>query len=144
MSRSKKRAKSPELKTARQCVDRWRKERRGVRSRVPQEVWDVAVAAARVEGVWAVSQALRLKHGTLKERHDATVGHAALISEDMGRSAFVEIPAVEPMGYGEGKGGVDVGIELIGRRGDRMRIAMTGASAVDIVGLSQTFWRGQS
>lgn len=144
MSRRKKRAESPELRTARQEVDRWREQRKGTRSRVRQDVWDVAVAAARVEGVWATSQALGLKYDTLKERHDAPVGKLVGISADRGGAAFVEVPAVEVMGRGEGKGDVEVGIELIGRRGDRMRIAMMGARTVDIVELSQTFWRGQS
>ncbi len=34
-------------------------------------------------------------------------------------------------------------IELMGRQGERMRIEIAGSTAVDVLGLSQTFWRRQ-
>ena len=59
------------------------------------------------------------------------------------RPKFVEVvlePAREVGAVGAAGKAV---IELMGRHGERMRIEVAGPTAVDVVGLSQTFWSRQ-
>jgi hypothetical protein len=118
---------------------------------VPQDVWDVAVAAARVEGIWATSQALRLKYDALKAQVEGAPANTDPGCAEMGKSPFVEIAvaaAPTPLSAvplpSPGAGVGTTVVEMMGPHGERMRVAVTGASAVDIVGLSQTFWRAGS
>ena len=93
-----------------------------------------AAAVARVEGLYATAQALRFNYERLKER----VAWAEGKERGNGQSTFVELE------MGQLCGGGRTVIELVGRHGDRMRVDVTGASAVDVVGLTQSFWSRQS
>lgn len=115
-------------------VERWRERREGARARVPEELWNAAVVVARVEGVHATSKALRFNYYSLKDRV-AQAPSEAVVTEEAATAPFVEVQM--PSLDARGDGGTVV--ELVGRRGDRMRI-VAGASAVDVVGLVQAFW----
>ncbi len=115
-------------------VERWRERREGPRARVPEELWNAAVVVARVEGVHATAKALRFNYYSLKERVErapsetvGTTGEAA--------TPFVEVqmPSLDVRGDGS------TVVELVGHRGDRMRI-VASVSAVDVAGLVQAFW----
>jgi hypothetical protein len=156
--------KSQELTEARRCIDRWRRERTSRKETIPDHVWAAAAAAARVDGIWSTSQALRLEFNRLKARVVGTTGKALVatrrvVGESGGRAAvdvrgavgkaearrkpaFVEVvldPVREAASGGVGK----TVVELMGRQGERMRIEIAGPTAVDVLGLSQTFWSQQ-
>ena len=136
------------LSTLQQRVDEWRQHREGGRSPVPEELWAEAVVVAQSEGVYRTSKVLRLGYASLKERLVRAERRCARGEKAIVRAAtFVELPplAVSAGGgragdaRGNGTGGNTV-VEMIGTRGARMRIDVTGASTLDIVGLAQAFW----
>ncbi len=159
---------SRQLDEALRCIDRWRRERASKKEAIPEHVWKAAAEAARVDGVWVTSRALRLEFSRLKARVvDATRGgevrqaiaasaesraHAA---GSLRRRAVVgKRPASRELKFVEvlldaARGGGAVGaagtavVELMGRQGERMRIEVAGSTTVDVLGLSQTFWRCQ-
>jgi len=147
------------------CIDRWRRERASKKETIPDDVWKAAVEAARVDGVWVTSQALRLEFNQLKARMaGATSGRA--VTQAIAACAESTAPAAGSVRHGAvvGKGLAprkpkfvevmlgDAGavgapgtavIELMGRHGERMRIEVAGSSTVDVLGLSQAFWSSQ-
>jgi hypothetical protein len=132
---SMKRAVVVELSALRERVERWRERREGTRARIPEELWNAAVGVARVEGVYATCRALRFNYYSLKDRVNlAESKEGAERGEKIEGAAFVELGAAEL-----GGGGKTV-VELVGRNGGRMRIDMSGAIRVDMVGLVQAFW----
>ena len=118
-------------------VERWRAQRSGGGGgRVPEELWDAAVEVARVEGVHATAKRLRFNYQSLKDRLDRGKHEASGETKaEMTPFVEVEIPALGSTNR-DGK----TVVELVGRRGERMRIDVTGASTVDVVGLAQAFW----
>jgi hypothetical protein len=126
-------------------VEQWRAHREGGRSPVPQELWDAAVAAARIEGVHATSKALRFNYYSLKNRLVAADG-GALGEKKAGGPTFVEmqIPSLPLDCPRESSVDGQAVIELVGASGARMRIHVTGTSRVDVVGLAQAFWSRES
>ena len=133
----KRAAKVVELSALRERVERWRERREGARARIPEELWNAAVGVARVEGIYATCRALRFNYYSLKDRVDLAEKESkerAERGEKIEGAAFVELGAAELGGSGK------TVIELVGRNGGRMRIDMSGASGVDMVGLVQAFW----
>lgn len=124
-----------ELVAVRQRVERWRRKDGGRGSRIPEELWNEAASAARVHGVYATARALRFNYDRLKARAAVVEGEGR--SSKRAASAFVEL-RMEP---GGAAGAV---IELVGRRGDRMRIHLSGARTTEVVDLAQAFWSRQS
>ena len=123
-------------------VEYWRAHRDGGRSMVPEELWNAAVEVARVEGIHATSKALRFNYYSLKDRLVRADG-AALTRRKSDRDAtFVEvqIPSLPSLAPRESAVNDKTVVELVGTGGARMRIDVTGASRVDVVGLAQAFW----
>ena len=159
---------SRQLGEALRCIDRWRRERASKKEAIPDDVWNAAADAARVDGVWVTSRALRLEFNRLKARvAGATSGRAvtqaiaasaestahaagsvrrrAVVGKGMAprRPKFVEVVLDAARDAGAvGAAGTAV-IELMGRHGERMRIEVAGSSTVDVLGLSQAFWSSQ-
>ena len=127
-------AATGQLETLRARVGRWRAGCAGKRSRVPEELWKAAVEVARSEGVYATSRATRFNYKALKVRVDQAVTAASEASAP----AFIEValPAVTSR-----EGASKTVVELEGRGGGRLRVEVTGTSAVDVVGLAHAFWR---
>jgi len=128
-------AGSRELVAVRQRVERWRRDHGGRGSRIPEDLWEEAAGLARVAGLWATARALRLNYDRLKSRVTGKAGRER--AEGQEESGFVDL------GMGQLCGGRTV-LEMMGRGGERMRIEVTGASTVDVVGLTQTFWSRQA
>jgi len=126
---------SRELVAVRQRVERWRRKDGGRGSRIPEDLWNEAAGAARVCGVYRTARTLRLNYDRLKTRAAATEGEGR--SRKIAASAFVEL-RMEPVGAA---GAV---IELVSRRGEQMRIHLSGARTTDLVSLAQAFWSRQS
>ncbi len=115
-------------------VERWRERREGPRARVPEELWNAAVVVARVEGVHATAKALRFNYYSLKDRVEQAPSEAVDTTGEA-TTPFVEVQMPSRDARGDGS----TVVELVGRRGDRMRI-VARASTVDVVGLAQAFW----
>ena len=113
-------------------VERWRKRGGGKGSRMPAELWREATEVARIEGVYAVSRALRIDYNRLKSRVSSEEGTAG------SDKSFVELEASQICG------GCKTVLELVGRAGDRMRLEVAGKPEVDVVGLTQVFLSQQS
>ena len=121
---------SRELVALQRRIERWRRNDGGRGSRIPEELWNEAARAARVHGAYATARALRFNYDRLKARAAAVEGE-----QRSGRSAapaFVELRA--PFGV------PGTMIEWVGRRGDQMRIHLSGARTADLVELAQAFW----
>jgi len=126
-----------DLSTLRERVEQWR-ERRTKRTRIPEELWKAAVRVACVEGVYATSQATRFNYYSLKDRMalaETVAGQER--GEAIAATAFVELGGAQ---LDLGGGGGSTTVEIVGRRGGRMRIDVSGSSGVDVVGLARAFW----
>ena len=116
-------------------VAHWRENRKTARSRIPQELWDEAVAVASIEGVHATAKALRFNYYDLKKRFELAqrpTGQLSTVSDT--DAGFVQVQmrpseVLEPMV-----------IELMARGGDRMRIETQDPAGVDVVGMVHAFW----
>lgn len=126
-----------QLGALRERVEQWRQQRGSRGERIPEELWNAAVEAARVEGVHATCRALRFNAYSLQARMPPEPSEGR--SETSETGAFVEL-SMGQLGCGGGKTVVD----LVGPRGGRMRIDVTGTSPVDIVALAQAFWSRES
>ena len=122
-----------QIKPARQQVEAWRKTRKPG-ERIPEGLWTSLVALARVHGVSPVSQAMRLDYYALKRR--------VLASEPVRRShrktvaPFVELPLI-----GATLTSPKCMVELAKNTGVTMTIRWEGQTAVDLMGLAESFWR---
>lgn len=140
-----KRASEPrreQFKALRRRVEHWRAHRDGGRSMIPEELWNAAVEVARVEGVHATSKAVRFNYYNLKDRL-VLADSAALTPRKPDHDAtFVEVQMRALPSLAPRESAVDdkTVVELVGTSGARMRIDVTGASRVDVVGLAQAFW----
>ena len=147
-----------QLSALRERVDLWREHREGGRSPVPEELWAEAVVVAQSEGVYRTSKVLGFGYASLKERLVRAERRCARAEKKKAKAivraaTFVEIPPLPSGGAslaraaitgGNASAGGNTVVELIGTRGARMRIDVTGASTVDVVGLAQAFWSRES
>jgi hypothetical protein len=164
---------STELKDLVGRVAAWRGESGGRGSRIPEGLWKAAVEVAQVEGVWATAKALRFNYEGLKVRARQDGGGLAVervrrsggakraavaVTNDLDRGASraaetrarrTEVPSSGSAGaqfialdMGHLGGAGRTVIDLVGRNGERMRLDVAGG--VDVAGLVQTFWSGQS
>ena len=135
-------ATTEQLEALRGRVAHWRAHREGGRSMVPVDLWNAAVEVARVAWVHATSKALRFNYYSLKDRLERA-DSAALTPRKPDRGAtFVEVqmPSLPSLASRESAVNDKTVVELVGTGGARMRIDVTGASRVDVVGLAQAFW----
>src|SRR5207247_9292697 len=71
MGRMPGRTQMPEIEQISRKIEQWRKTRLR-RTRMPDELWDAAVALAREHGVYATARDLRISYDGLKSRLDGT------------------------------------------------------------------------
>ena len=71
---------SRQLTEARRRIERWRRERTSRKEAIPEHVWSAAVAAARADGIWSTSRALRLEFNRLKAQVVGTRGKALTLA----------------------------------------------------------------
>ncbi len=120
------------LEEAKRRFEEWRNDRTG-KSRIPAELWSVAVGVARKEGINRTARELHVAWGDLKRRV-ATTGE---VPRHPGPAAFVELVAPEAKSVPE------CTLEVEGRRG-KLRIQLKGASASDLATLSRELWESVS
>jgi hypothetical protein len=127
-------SKAPEisLEEAKERFEEWRNNRRG-KARIPAELWSVAVAIARKEGINRTARGLHVAWDDLKRRVDA-MGE---VRRQPDSPAFVELVAPQTQSLPE------CILEVEGRRG-KLRIQLKGASASDLATLSRALWEAAS
>lgn len=123
-----------QLEALRARVGRWRAGCGGKRCRIPEELWNAAIDVARSEGLYATSKATRLNYGALKLRSERVV---SVGGSETSAPTFIEV-AMPRVTTSEAASKTVV--ELEGRGGGRLRVEVTGMSAVDVVGLAHAFW----
>lgn len=121
----------------RRRLSAWRAEHGGRGRPIPTELWEEAVAIARAEGVARTARELgvdRRRLARLVEPEPApSIG--LRVTEERASAAFVELDAQRVLGpVGQAV------VHLEGRDGERVRIEVSGASAVDVVALASAFW----
>lgn len=120
------------LEELRGRVEDWRKTREKC-SRMPKELWEVAVELAQIGGAEAVARALSLNYESLERRVSVKENGS---SREASRAVFMEfagsaIPA-------------ECVIELEEGDGAKMKIRLRGSSDRDVESLMRAFWgRGQ-
>ena len=139
-------ATSARLERLRQRFERWRGRRKSARARIPEPLWNSAVALAHVCGIHRTSKTLRLEYYSLKKRVEkdlaarrGRVTSLAVAAAGAGEAGspvgptFLELPAAWPVG-----GECTVELEEVG--GAKMRIHLKGFAAPDVAALSRSFW----
>jgi hypothetical protein len=120
-----------QLDELRQSLDHWRREGRTPR-RIPDEIWDQAVAAAAVHGVGPVAKDLHLDHAKLKSLLASKSPQglvAARTQEPPIPATFFEL--VAPPQLSSSLGQCVLSVES--GRGGRMRVEVSG---LDVPGLA--------
>ncbi len=105
------------------------------RTKLPEPLWETAVALARQHGIYAVAHPLRLDYVGLKKRlvgASHTASKAARASNS--KTAFVELPAPRVTLIEEGM------LEFESARGDKMRIPLRATENRDWTKLLRA-WR---
>jgi len=101
---------------------------------IPEVLWSEAVDVARIEGASATARALRLNATRLVERMGA-----AEPEKSTGASDFVELDVAGLWRSDR----MHTVLRFMGRDGERLRIDVTNAKAVDLVDVALAFWSRQ-
>ena len=67
MERTRPDTLAPEIEAVRERIEEWRRTR-AKRTRMPEDLWQAAVALAGDHGTWRISRALRVRYEGLKSR----------------------------------------------------------------------------
>jgi hypothetical protein len=119
-------AESSQVERARKKFGAWRRSRKSL-SRIPDDLWESAVVAAREVGVNQASRALGLEYYALKKRFVASVKEPALAA-----SRFVEFDSGGAPFFTEWS------VEMDNGCGARVRIEARSPGGPDVVGLCRT------
>ncbi len=135
MKRTQRRALPAGVKELRGRIEQWRRTRKG-RSRMPEPLWDAAVAFARVHGVYGISQALRVSYDSLKTRLTRAPKAEARSRGSAAAADFVELAAVPPLMGPPATGTV---VEVVERNGTKLTISLAAGTPLDIAALMKGF-----
>jgi hypothetical protein len=116
-----------DLARGRSRFQAWR-EKREPGSRIPQDLWDMAVGLARIHGVSRTSTVLGLDYYSLRTRVEAAVARPQATA-----TSFVELPS--PIRVGK-----ECRLELDNGTGAIMRVHLVGYEAADVAAVSRSFW----
>ncbi len=109
----------------------WR-EARQVRTRIPDELWELAVKLAFAHGLNRTASILKLDYYALRKRVEARNASATSAAP-----AFVELSPPSLAAPGE------CVIEFEDNLGASMRVHLRGCEVPDLVKLAQSFWSGE-
>ena len=131
------------LPTVRRRLSEWR-ERHGGRGRpIPAELWDAAVTVARNEGVAQTARALGVDRRRLERlaatEQPALAASALRVAPPPSVALPPSVDFVQLDAEAFCPRGLTV-VQLEGADGERVRVELSGASAVDVVALSRAFW----
>lgn len=115
----------------------WRARHGGRGRPIPAQLWERAVAVARVEGIDATARALGVDRGRLARLagSGSTRSDGLAVAPEPTRAEFVELDARVMCGSGR------TVVHLEGGDGERVRVEVSGASRVDVMALADAFWR---
>lgn len=122
----------------RKQIEHWRKTRPH-RCRMPEHLWQSAIGLAQAQGIYAVSQGLRISYDRLKAHVDAA-GQGRKVKGIQKRQEvdFVElIPAMAV----SSRAGTTV-MELVTVGGTRLIVRVAGAAGADVVALIRELYDG--
>jgi len=134
MSRKTRRARTARVEQVSRRIEHWR-ETRAKRGRMPERLWDAAVALAREHGVYATAQGLRVNYDSLRDRVAAGPGKRE--GGKAASAAFVELGPAMPLGPVSPTGPV---VELTGADGQKLTLRLAGPGELDLPGLVREFW----
>jgi hypothetical protein len=120
------------LAEAKRGFEQWRRQEKR-RGRIPEDLWEMAVGAARIHGVRATARQLRLNATKLKKRIQPL--KQGPVSED--RPGFVELPWLGTAPVSE------CVMEAEDRAGKKLRIHLKGAAVAQAASLGHLLWRGR-
>ena len=121
---------APSLEQVQQRFESWR-QRRKKRTRIPQNLWQAAVALSEEYSIYHLSKALRLNYTTLKKKVASANWPEERPSEIL-PTPFIELPAPAPLLP-------ESTIEMIKTNGSVMRMRVKGAACSDLVELGKAF-----
>jgi hypothetical protein len=154
------RTTSKELARLSARVTRWRDRQGGRGARVPDTLWREAAEVAEKVGLYATARATRFNYQRLKKQSERSAATGRKASGTLGDVAcLARRPAPGEPVAGEGAtvgsstrfvavrmptvpAASRTSIELVGRRGDQMRVEVAGN--IDVIGLAQAFLGCQS
>jgi hypothetical protein len=105
----------------------WR-EKREPGSRIPQDLWDMAVGLARTHGVSRTATVLGLDYYSVRKRVETAVAKPQVTA-----SPFVELPS--PVRVGK-----ECRLELDNGTGATMRVHLVGYESADVEAVTRSFW----
>lgn len=117
------------LSTARHQLDCWRSRQPTKRTRLPEDLWQNAVALAREYGLNKTASALGLKYESLKKHLQATATDES--KSGQGRCEFLELlpsPVTSPT--------IDCTIEVEDGDGQTVRMHIKGIRMADLASLA--------
>jgi len=123
------------LEGVRRQFEKWRKTKKPG-SRIPEELWDAAVALCEQYSPSKVSLALRLSSNDLKKKVAAR--QASEPPSVVQPASFIEFALPAPSNEPE------CVVEMENRHGDRMKIYFTDKGSTDLVALSRAFLEARS
>ena len=128
-----KKSKEKQLEAVQAQFADWRKNRKGLRDRIPESLWDAAASLSDGFSVNELSKTLQLNHSSLKERIETIQNKPP---EEPCLATFIEFPPLNSPADS-----TEVSLELE-KAGARMKVHAKGH--IDVASLVQTFWRQQA
>ena len=123
------------LSRARRQFDRWRSRQPNQRARLPEALWQNAVALAHKHGINKTARALGLKYESLKKHLAATATGES--KPGQGRCEFLELlPSLVTSPF------IECVIELEDGGSTTMRMHVKGARMVDLASFARGFRSG--
>ncbi len=135
MKRTQRRALSAGVRELRGRIEQWRRTRKS-RCRMPEPLWDAAVALAQEHGVYGISQALRVSYDSLKTRlARAAKADGRGLGQAVG-AEFIELAAASPIMAPPMAGTV---VEVVERNGTKLTIRLAAGTKLDVAALMKGF-----
>jgi len=110
-------------------IARWRETRSSRGGAMPAGLWAEAIVMARRHGVAPTARVLRIDYASLKRRLSADGASAT-----DARPTFIDLGAAAGLGLGTCVLSID------GRRGRRLRLAISGLRVPDVLAVVQVAW----
>ena len=125
------------LSTARRQFDHWRSQQPNKRTRLPQELWQQAVALAKEHGLNKTARALNVKYYSLKKHLDQADADASVESKT--KPHFIELTpgTMTP-------GGVECTIEWADGHNEMVRMHIKGAGLSELTALAGVLRSGRT
>ncbi len=136
------------LTRGRDCFEGWRRTRQAG-TRIPDELWSLAVKLADHHGLSRTASVLGLDYYSLKKRvaagnsgvtsvPSAFVEGSASSDSSSARPAFLELSSLPSPGVSG-----ECVVEFADGTGASLRIHLSGCQTPDLVALGRSFWSGE-